>query len=100
MRQRRQPQRTCITCRTISIKRELLRIVRTPSGEVVLDATGKLSGRGAYVCRRRSCILGALQRDRIVKALEVDVSEESRSAIEAAASSYDDEPQAVANQVD
>lgn len=50
------PQRTCIACRTVRAKRELVRIVRTPAEQrVVTDPTGKRAGRGAYVCRSREC---------------------------------------------
>jgi predicted RNA-binding protein YlxR (DUF448 family) len=49
------PQRTCIGCRTVQSKRELLRIVRTPEGRVVADPTGKKNGRGAYVHKTREC---------------------------------------------
>lgn len=50
------PQRTCIACRTVLAKRELLRIVRTPEGLVVADPTGKKNGRGTYVHRTRECL--------------------------------------------
>ncbi len=49
------PQRTCIACRTVRAKRELVRIVRTAGNRVEADATGKKAGRGAYLCRLREC---------------------------------------------
>ena len=49
-RQRRVPTRTCVICRERQLKDKLLRIVRTPEGQVVFDRTGRLNGRGAYVC--------------------------------------------------
>jgi predicted RNA-binding protein YlxR (DUF448 family) len=49
------PQRTCIGCRSVQPKRELLRLVRTPEGHVVADPTGKLNGRGTYVHKTREC---------------------------------------------
>jgi len=49
------PQRTCIACRTVRAKRELIRIVRDAEGRVHADATGKQAGRGAYLCRAREC---------------------------------------------
>lgn len=49
------PQRTCIGCRTVQSKRELMRIVRTPEGHVVADPTGKKNGRGTYVHKTREC---------------------------------------------
>src|SRR5690606_36037441 len=59
-RRRHVPQRTCIGCRSARDKRELLRIVRTPDGEIAFDPTGKRSGRGAYVCRDEACLDRAL----------------------------------------
>ncbi len=56
------PLRTCIACRTTKPKRELLRIVRTPDGHVVIDAMGKKSGRGAYLCARLSCWENAVKK--------------------------------------
>ncbi len=49
------PQRTCIACRTVRGKRELVRIVHTDADRVEADATGKKAGRGAYLCRQREC---------------------------------------------
>ncbi|HCL79449.1 MAG TPA: DUF448 domain-containing protein [Synergistaceae bacterium] len=49
----------------------MLRIVRTPEGEVVIDPSGKLPGRGAYVCLRDECVLAAEKRDALSKALKV-----------------------------
>lgn len=53
--QEKTPQRTCIACRKTLDKRQLLRIVRAPNGEVSVDETGKKSGRGAYVCTQEAC---------------------------------------------
>ncbi len=50
------PMRMCIGCREMKPKRELIRIVKTPEGEIKLDLTGKLNGRGAYVCRSSQCL--------------------------------------------
>lgn len=65
-RQRKTPLRTCVACRQVRPKRELVRIVRTPEGAVVIDASGKLPGRGASVCPRPECFelaaKGALAR--------------------------------------
>lgn len=54
------PQRTCIGCRQVESKRELLRIVRTPEGSVVADLTGKRNGRGTYVHKTRDCLEAVL----------------------------------------
>ena len=60
-------------CRSTKDKRELLRIVRTPAGEVVYDPTGKANGRGAYVCSDEGCLTGAFEKGGLRRALEVDV---------------------------
>lgn len=56
-------------------KRELVRVVRTPEGEVLVDLTGKKSGRGAYVCPDENCLDLALKGDRLGKALEVRIEQ-------------------------
>lgn len=80
---RKQPQRTCIACRTVRPKRELVRVVRKPDGEVVVDTRGKVPGRGAYVCRQPECWQLALEQHRIERALEVKFSDEQRQALSA-----------------
>ena len=60
------PMRQCLGCREMKPKKELIRVVRSPQGEVSLDFKGKLPGRGAYVCPNSAC----LQKARKAKALE------------------------------
>jgi len=74
-RPRHQPQRTCVACRQTGNKRGLVRIVRTPTGEVAIDATGKLAGRGAYLCRQRACWELALKRKALDRALKTTLDE-------------------------
>jgi predicted RNA-binding protein YlxR (DUF448 family) len=62
-----------VACRTSRDKRELLRVVRTPDGSVRVDESGRLAGRGAYVCRDRACIETAIQRGTLSRALESPV---------------------------
>jgi hypothetical protein len=82
-RPRHIPQRTCAACRQVRPKRELLRIVRTADGHVVLDATGKTSGRGTYLCARRSCWDLALKKGRLEHELKVTLLPEDRTELEA-----------------
>ena len=49
------PQRTCIACKSVKDKKELIRIVRTKEGEIELDPTGRENGRGAYICKDSKC---------------------------------------------
>jgi predicted RNA-binding protein YlxR (DUF448 family) len=69
---RRRP-RTCVGGREESPKREMLRIARNAAGEVSVDPSGRLPGRGAYVCLKEECILSARKRDALSKALRVKV---------------------------
>lgn len=77
------PLRTCIVCHETKPKRELLRVVRTPDGHVVMDATGKKSGRGAYLCARRSCWETAMKKKRLEQEFETTISDEDRAALNA-----------------
>ena len=70
------PHRTCVVCRTVRPKRELVRVVRTSEGTMTLDETGKRSGRGAYVCRQRSCWDTALAKHHLERALKIELSAE------------------------
>ena len=67
---RKVPQRQCVACGETRSKRELVRVVRTPAGEVRVDPTGKLSGRGAYVCPDPGCVDRALRDGRLAGILE------------------------------
>jgi hypothetical protein len=80
-RRRHVPQRTCIACRTVRPKRELVRIVRTPEGAVMVDETGKRSGRGAYICRQRDCWETALARRQLERALKATLTAETESRL-------------------
>ncbi len=78
---RKIPQRTCIGCQAVRPKRELLRIVRTPTGEVVFDPTGKKAGRGAYICPQRECLAKALAGNKLDRALEVALTPAERQML-------------------
>jgi hypothetical protein len=70
------PERSCIGCREKFPKKELIRIVRTPEGDVKIDPTGKANGRGAYICSKTICLEKAYKGDRLSQALSTQVSEE------------------------
>ena len=82
-RVRKQPQRTCIACQQVLPKRELTRIVREPNGKVTIDPTGKLSGRGTYLCAGKQCWFEALKRKHIERALHVVPTAEEYATLEA-----------------
>ena len=69
------PERKCMGCNEKLPKKELIRVVRTPDGEVLLDTTGKKSGRGAYICPRVSCYEKALKTKRLERCLEIPIPE-------------------------
>ena len=73
---RKKPLRTCLGCRTAKEKSELIRIVRTPEGEVVLDLTGRKNGRGAYICRDAECLRKAVKTKALSRALGAEIPEE------------------------
>jgi predicted RNA-binding protein YlxR (DUF448 family) len=75
---RRIPLRTCVACRSTSGKRDLVRIVRTPSGAVEVDETGKKAGRGAYLCARTACWVDAIKKGRVESALRVKLTPDDR----------------------
>ena len=66
----------CVGCREMKEKRELIRVVRGPEGDVSLDPTGKKSGRGAYVCRNAECLKRAIRQRQLERQLEVVLTEE------------------------
>ena len=67
------PQRQCVGCRTMKDKKSLLRLVKTPEGDILLDATGKKSGRGAYVCPDSECLKKARKSRALERALETAI---------------------------
>lgn len=73
-RKKHKPQRTCIACRETQDKRGLIRIIRTPAQEVVIDPTGKANGRGAYLCHKTECWDKGLQKKLLANALKTTLS--------------------------
>jgi predicted RNA-binding protein YlxR (DUF448 family) len=73
VKQKKIPQRMCVGCQEMKNKKELLRVVRTPTGEIILDTTGKKSGRGAYVCNNEACLNKAFKEKRLERALKETV---------------------------
>lgn len=81
MKVKKIPQRTCIGCRSVRGKKELIRIVRTPEGQVVLDSTGKKAGRGTYICPNPECMEKALKGEALAKTLEVEIPPATKEAL-------------------
>lgn len=81
MKPKKIPLRMCVGCQEMKIKKELLRIVRTPEGEIILDPTGKKAGRGAYMCRNEQCLAKAFKEKRLEKALKQQIGEDVYNAL-------------------
>ena len=69
------PLRKCLGCMSSFPKKELVRVVKTPEGEVVLDLSGKKSGRGAYICKNSACLKKAIKAKRLQNNLETEIPE-------------------------
>ena len=82
-RERHVPLRSCVVCRTKMPKRDLVRVVVTPEGDCVVDETGKLTGRGAYLCHRPACWQTAAKGERLAHALRESVSDASKERLTA-----------------
>lgn len=80
---KRIPQRQCVGCREMRDKKSLLRVVKSPEGEVSLDFKGKKPGRGAYVCPNPDCLKRARKTRALERALSVAIPEEVYDAMEA-----------------
>jgi hypothetical protein len=83
---RRMPVRTCVACRQAQGKRELVRVVRTLSGPVEVDPTGKKAGRGAYLHPQKSCWQLAFKKHALEHALKTTIGPENLAALEEYAS--------------
>ena len=80
---RKIPQRQCVGCREMKNKKDLIRVVKSPAGEVSLDFSGKKPGRGAYVCPDPVCLAKARKTRALDRALELSIPEEVYAAMEA-----------------
>jgi uncharacterized protein len=80
-RQKHVPIRTCVSCRETGSKRGLIRIVRTPEGEVRIDPTGRQNGRGAYLCEKPACWQRAISTPVLNRALNTQLSPESLASL-------------------
>ena len=84
-----EPVRMCAGCRAHAPKKELIRIVRTPDGRIVADAGGKTPGRGAYICRKASCLEKARKSRALERMLNISIRPETYDALSAAIEAVD-----------
>ncbi|MBQ5310439.1 MAG: YlxR family protein [Oscillospiraceae bacterium] len=73
---RKIPMRTCLGCNEAKPKKELVRVVRSPEGDISLDLTGKKNGRGAYICRNAECLRKARKARRFEKSFSCMIPDE------------------------
>ncbi|MEK5058767.1 RNase P modulator RnpM [Paenibacillus shunpengii] len=76
MKQRKVPLRKCVACQEMMPKKQLIRVVKTPEDEVLIDLTGKKSGRGAYLCGKEACFRLAQKNRSLDRALKSQVKPE------------------------
>ena len=74
--QKKIPQRQCMGCRERKAKKEMIRVVRMTDGNVSLDFSGKLNGRGAYICPDKECLQKAQKAKSLERSLEVEIPQE------------------------
>ena len=76
MQQKKIPMRKCTGCNEMKPKRELVRVVKSPEGEISIDLTGKKNGRGAYICHSTDCLNKAVKAKRLERAFECQIPDE------------------------
>lgn len=76
MKNRKIPMRSCVGCQVSKNKNELIRIIKTPDGEVAVDATGKKNGRGAYICPSSGCLAKARKTKALSRSLGIEIPED------------------------
>lgn len=69
------PMRMCVSCRQMRPKKELVRVVRTPESGVVIDQTGRMNGRGAYLCPSAACLERAIKTRALDRALDTSIEQ-------------------------
>ena len=85
------PMRKCVACQESKPKNELLRIVRTPDHEIMVDLSSKKSGRGAYICYNNECLKNAIKKNILERKLETKINNDVYVLIESEIIRYNDE---------
>ena len=81
MQQRKVPMRKCNGCFEMKPKKDLIRVVRSPEGDISIDLTGKKSGRGAYICNNPDCLEKAKKAKRLERAFDCHISDDIYDAL-------------------
>lgn len=77
------PMRQCVGCREMKPKKELVRVVKSPEGEISMDLKGKAPGRGAYVCRSAECLKKAIKSGALARSFSANIPQEIYLQLEA-----------------
>lgn len=89
MAEKKIPLRKCIGCNEMKPKKELIRVLKTPDEEIVLDKTGKKNGRGAYLCNSIECLKQAAKTKGLERSLQIKIPEEIYESLEKELSSVE-----------
>lgn len=76
------PMRQCVGCREMKSKKELLRVLKTPEGELLFDVTGKKNGRGAYLCFSKECLQKAVKMRGLERSFQMKIKTETYESLE------------------
>ena len=82
MAEKKVPLRRCVGCNEQKSKRDFVRVIRTPEGEILLDESGKANGRGVYLCPKKSCLQKARKAKRLERNLKVEIPDEIWTLLE------------------
>ena len=82
MTNKKVPMRQCVGCGEMKSKKELLRVIKTPEEEIVLDVTGRKNGRGAYICASMECLKNAQKKRGLERSLKVSIPEDVYASLE------------------
>ena len=74
--QKKIPTRKCVGCGEMRDKKEMIRVIKTPEGEICLDVTGRANGRGAYICNSAECLRKAVKNRGLEKSLKAQIPED------------------------
>lgn len=83
------PMRKCVGCQEMKEKKELIRVVKTAEGDIVLDDTGRKNGRGAYLCKSNECFAKARKTKALERSLNTNVSEDVYAELEKEMTGFD-----------
>lgn len=82
MKEKKKPERMCVGCQSMKLKKEMVRVVKPKEGDIAIDPTGKLAGRGAYLCKDMECFKTAFKSKRLERSLKTAVPQDVYEQLE------------------